>query len=132
VLIRLAGYYGYSDTRAFVTKNLLTLYSHVDYIVEYINHVTMRLVLHQLATKPIKLPSCTRNLIGKIELLLLAPTKAKRVSVTSVSTWKASGMDHFICAISIDSITPCFLVSLLVAAEIEASAAVPLPPFDSG
>jgi hypothetical protein len=49
--IRLVGYYGYSDTRAFVTENLPTFYSHVDYIVDYINHVITMLVLHQLATK---------------------------------------------------------------------------------
>jgi hypothetical protein len=61
--IRLVGYYGYSDTRAFVTENLPTSYSHVDRIVEYINHVTTRLVLHQLAAIPIELPSCIRNLI---------------------------------------------------------------------
>ena len=61
---------GDSDTRAFVTENPLCRYflysdsySHVDRIVEYINHVITRLVLHQLATKPIELPSCTRNLI---------------------------------------------------------------------
>jgi hypothetical protein len=36
---RLVGYYGYSDTRAFVTENLPTSYSHVDRIVDYINHV---------------------------------------------------------------------------------------------
>jgi hypothetical protein len=61
--IRLTGYYGYSDTRAFVIENLPTSYSHVDRIVDYINHVITMLVLHQLATKPIELPSCTRNLI---------------------------------------------------------------------
>jgi hypothetical protein len=63
VSIRLAGYYGYSDTWAFVIENLPTSCSHVDYIVEYINHVTTRLVLHQLATKPIELPSCIQNVI---------------------------------------------------------------------
>jgi hypothetical protein len=62
--IRLAGYYGYSDTWAFVTKNLLTFYSHVDHTVEYINDVITMLVLHQLATKPIELSSCIRNLIS--------------------------------------------------------------------
>jgi hypothetical protein len=41
VSIRLAGYYGYSDTRAFVTESLPTSYSHVDRIVEYINYVSM-------------------------------------------------------------------------------------------
>jgi hypothetical protein len=47
--IRLAGYYRYSDTWAFVTENLLTFYSHVDRIVEYINHIITMLVVHQLA-----------------------------------------------------------------------------------
>jgi hypothetical protein len=61
--IRLVGYYGYSDTRAFVTENLPTSYSRVDHIVEYINHVNTMLILHRLATRPIKLPSCIRSLI---------------------------------------------------------------------
>ena len=61
--IRLAGYYGYSDTRAVVTENPPPSYSHVDCTVEYINHVFTRLVLYQLATSPIELPSWTRNLI---------------------------------------------------------------------
>jgi hypothetical protein len=61
--IRLAGNYGYSDTRTFVTEKSPTSYSRVDYILEYINHVNTMLVLHQLAAIPIELPSCTRNLI---------------------------------------------------------------------
>jgi hypothetical protein len=46
---------GYSDTRTFVTENFPTFNSHVDRIIEYINHVTMRLLLYQLATRPIEL-----------------------------------------------------------------------------
>ena len=55
---------GDSDTRAFVTEtarvdtsSIPTLYSHVDYTVVCINHVFTMLVLYQLATRPIQLPS---------------------------------------------------------------------------
>ena len=48
---------GDSDTQAFVTENPPTSYSHVDCTVKYINHVFTMLVLHQLATRPIQLPS---------------------------------------------------------------------------